>query len=291
MDIIPFDQRDGVIWYNGVLVPWRDAKTHVLTHGLHYGSSVFEGERVYNGKVFKLHEHSERLLRSAELLGFTVPYSADELDCATMEVVRAQGIENGYVRPFAWRGSEKMAISAQANRIHVAIATWPWPPYYGNNVDEKGIRLMWAQWKRPAPNTAPTASKAAGLYMICTVSKHEAENAGFSDAMFLDYRGYVAEATSANVFFITPSGEVHTPLADCFLDGITRRTVIALAREQGMVVKERFIRPEELGGFSECFLTGTAAELTPVGQVGEYSFTPGAHTKKLKALYHALVRA
>ncbi len=291
MTIVPFDQREGVIWYNGEMVAWKDAKTHVLTHGLHYASSVFEGERVYNGKVFKLREHSERLRRSAELIGFSVPYSAEELDAATMAVIKAQGVSDGYIRPVAWRGSEKMAISAQNNTIHVAIATWPWPPYYAQELHENGISLCWSSWKRPAPDTAPTASKAAGLYMICTMSKHEAESSGYNDAMFLDYRGFIAEATGANVFFVMADGEIHTPLADCFLDGITRRTVIDLARSLGFVVVERRIPPEDLAKAKECFLTGTAAEITPVGEIGEYKFKPAEVTKKLKDAYHQLVRS
>lgn len=290
MEIVPFDQREGVIWYNGVMVPWQDAKVHVLNHGLHYASCVFEGERVYGGKVFKLTEHSERLHSSAKILGFEVPYSVAELDQATREVVAAQGVVDGYVRPFAWRGSEKMAISAQGNRIHVAIASWPWPPYYSDESRKKGLSLTFADWVRPAPNSAPTASKAAGLYMICTVSKHKAEAAGFQDAIMLDYRGYIAEATGAN-FFMVVNGELHTPIADCFLDGITRRTVIDLARKRGIKVVERHIKPEELANGTEVFLTGTAAEITPVGSIGEYTFQLGEVTRQLTEDYHALVRS
>lgn len=290
MEIVPFDQREGVIWYNGVMVPWQDAKVHVLNHGLHYASCVFEGERVYGGKVFKLTEHSERLHTSAKILGFEVPYSVAELDQATRDVVAAQGVVDGYVRPFAWRGSEKMAISAQGNRIHVAIASWPWPPYYSDESRKKGLSLTFADWVRPAPNSAPTASKAAGLYMICTVSKHKAEAAGFQDAIMLDYRGYIAEATGAN-FFIVINGELHTPTPDCFLDGITRRTVIELARKRGITVVERHIKPEELANGTEVFLTGTAAEITPVGSIGEYKFQLGEITRQLTEDYHALVRS
>lgn len=293
MHIQPFDDRDGYIWHNGKLVEWRDAKVHVLNHGLHYASSVFEGERVYNGKVFKLNEHSERLHKSAELLGFTIPYSVEELNDATNEVVKAQGIENGYVRPFAWRGSEKMAISAQNNKTHVAIATWSWPPYYAKELQESGIKMVVSNWKRPSPETAPCASKAAGLYMICTLSKHNAEAAGYNDAMMLDWRGYVAEGSSAN-FFMVIGKELHTPIADCFLDGITRRTIIDLAKEAGIKVVERHIKPEEWADANEAFLTGTAAEITPIGLIDHgdksYNFEVGPVFKQLKAAYQELVR-
>lgn len=290
MAILPFDDRDGFIWYDGAMLPWRDAKLHVLSHGLHYGSCVFEGERVYSGKVFKLREHSERLVRSGELLGFTVPYSAEELDRITMEVVKANGIENGYVRPVAWRGSEMMAISAQQTKIHVAIAAWSWPAYFSDEARKRGLKLKTSQWARPAPNTAPTASKAAGLYMICTISKHQAEREGFEDALMLDYRGYIAEATGANVFLVI-DGKIHTPTPDCFLDGITRRTVIALAKEAGIEVIERHIKPEELAGAQEVFLTGTAAEITPIGQIDAHQFSVGPITQQLTQAYHALVHA
>lgn len=292
-DIIPFDQREGTIWMNGELIDWQDAKVHVLNHGLHYASSVFEGERVYDGKVFKLTEHSERLRQSASMLGFEVPYSVEELDQATRDVVAAQKIENGYVRPFAWRGSEKMAISAQGNRVHVAIATWSWPPYYAQKAQDVGIRMWVSDWKRPAPDTAPCASKAAGLYMICTLSKHKAESLGFDDAFMLDYRGLIAEGSSANFFMVIDS-ELHTPTPDCFLNGITRQTVISLAKEAGITVHERHIKPEELANAKEAFLTGTAAEMTPVGEIqhGEttYNFTVGPMFKQLKKAYHELVR-
>ena len=286
---LPFDQRDGFIWYNGVMQPWRAAKVHVLNHGLHYGSSVFEGERAYNGKIFKSREHSERLHRSGELLGFTVPYSVDELMAAKEDVLKANNIVDGYLRPVAFRGSEMMAIAAQQTTIHVAIAAWVWPKYFKADALEKGLRLQTAKWKRPSPETEPVASKAAGLYMICTLSKHEAEKNGFDDAMMLDYRGYIAEATGANIFLVI-NGEVHTPTPDCFLNGITRLTVIDLARAMGLTVVERHIHPEELANVQEVFLTGTAAELTPVGQIDHHSFTVGPVTKKLLDAYHALVR-
>ncbi|MBP2313045.1 branched-chain amino acid aminotransferase [Azospirillum soli] len=290
MSILPFDDRDGVIWYDGALVPWREANLHVLTHGLHYASCVFEGERVYNGKVFKLTEHSERLAKSAQILGFELPYSVAEIDAATNETVKAMGFADAYVRPVAWRGSEMMGVSAQASRIHVAIAVWQWPSYFSPEAKMAGIKLMWAPWRRPAPDTAPTASKAAGLYMICTLSKHEAERQGYQDALMLDYRGLLAEATGANLFLVM-DGKIHTPKPDCFLDGITRRTVIDLAKKRGIEVIERHIQPEELANTQEVFLTGTAAEVTPVGQIGEYSFTPGRVCETLVKDYDAAVRA
>jgi branched-chain amino acid aminotransferase len=290
MALIPFDDRDGFIWFNGQFVAWRDAKVHVLSHGLHYGSCVFEGVRVYNGKVFKLREHSERLIKSGKLLGFDVPYTAEQLDQASIDTVTKQNITNGYIRPVAWRGSEMMAISAQKTTIHVAIAAWEWPSYFSQEARERGLKLQISSWARPAPNTAPTASKAAGLYMICTMSKHAAENDGFDDALMLDYRGYIAEATGANLFFII-GDEVHTPTPDCFLDGITRRTVIELVKKRGIKLVERHIKPEELANVSEVFLTGTAAEITPVGRIGDQSFTVGPITKQLMADYTALVNA
>lgn len=290
MTLIPFDDRDGFIWFDGKLVPWRDAKIHVLSHGLHYGSCVFEGERAYGGKIFKSREHSERLHKSAELLGFKIPYSVDEIEKAKLEVLKAQNITDGYFRPVAWRGSEMMAISAQQTKIHVAIAAWQWPSYFGNEAKEKGLKLAIAKWQRPAPNTAPTASKAAGLYMICTMSKHAAEAEGFNDALMLDYRGFIAEATGANLFFVI-DGKLHTPKPDCFLDGITRRTAMDLARQNGIEVVERHIKPEELANVSETFLTGTAAELTPIGQIGEQKFPVGPMTKKLMDAYSAAVNA
>lgn len=288
MSLIPIDSRDGVIWFDGKFVPWKDAKIHVLTHGLHYGSCVFEGERAYNGRIFKSRQHSERLHKSAELLGFQIPYSVDEIEKAKQELIAKQGVVNGYLRPVAWRGSEQLSVSAQKNTIHLAIATWEWPSYFSKELKEKGIKLIHSRWVRPGPNMAPTASKAAGLYMICTMSKHDAEAQGCQDALMLDYRGYIAEATGANIFLIK-NGEVHTPIADCFLNGITRQTIIELAREHGIKLIERHIKPEELKDFTEVFLTGSAAEVTPVGQIGDLHFTPGALTKKFMDTYHELV--
>lgn len=289
MAMIPFDDRDGAIWFDGALVPWREARIHVLTHGLHYGSCVFEGERVYNGTVFKLTEHSARLAKSAELLGFEIPWSVAEIDAATIAAVAAMGMKDAYVRPAAWRGSEVMGVSAQQSRIHLAIAVWEWPSYFSPEARMAGIRLMWAPWRRPAPDTAPTASKAAGLYMIGTLSKHAAEAQGYQDAVMLDYRGLLAEATGANMFLVM-DGKIHTPTPDCFLDGITRRTVIDLARKRGIEVIERHIKPEELANAQEVFLTGTAAEVTPVSEIGEHRFTPGPVCEVLVRDYDALVR-
>ncbi|MBM3644081.1 MAG: branched-chain amino acid aminotransferase [Alphaproteobacteria bacterium] len=277
-----FDDRDGTIWYDGKLVPWRGANVHVLTHGLHYASAVFEGERVYGGQVFKLTDHSQRLIDSGKLMGFEIPWTLAQIDAATMETVRANNIVDGYVRPVAWRGSEMMGVSAQQNRIHLAIAVWVWPSYYTLGAKMKGIRLALSDWRRPAPNTAPVHAKAAGLYMICTLSKHKAEQAGYDDALMLDYRGQIAEATGANVFFVM-DGEIHTPKPDCFLDGITRRAVIDLARKRQMKVVERGIMPEEMARASECFITGTAAEVTPVSEIGPYRFTPGEVCRTLIA--------
>ena len=288
--LIPFDDRDGTIWFDGKLVPWREAKIHVLTHGLHYASGVFEGERVYGGRIFKSREHSERLRQSAKLLDFEIPWSTDEIEAAKRETVKANNIADGYVRPIAWRGSEMMGVSAQHNKIHLAIATWLWPSYFSPELREKGIKLKFAKWRRPAPETAPVASKAVGLYMICTMSKHDAEREGFQDALMLDWRGQIAEATGANIFFVM-DGELHTPKPDCFLDGITRRTVIGLARERQIKVVERAIMPEEMSRASECFLSGTAAEITPVGQIGDYRFTPAAITKQLLADFEKATRA
>jgi branched-chain amino acid aminotransferase len=290
MSLIPFDDRDGFIWFDGAMVPWRDARVHVLTHGLHYGSCVFEGERAYGGKIFKSREHSQRLHQSAELLGFSLPYSVDQLEAAKAEVMAKNQLVDAYFRPVAWRGSEMMAISAQQTKIHVAIAAWQWPSYFGGEAKQKGLRLAVARWARPAPNTAPTASKAAGLYMICTISKHEAEAEGFNDAMMLDWRGFVAEATGANLFFAI-DGKLHTPKPDCFLDGITRRTAMELARAQGIEVVERHIKPEELASASEAFLTGTAAELTPIGQIGEQRWAVGPITQALMQAYSKAVSA
>ena len=290
MALIPFDDRDGSIWLNGELLPWRDAKTHTLSHGLHYASLVFEGERVYSGNIFKGREHTERLRNSCKLMDFDIPISDDEVDAAKEAVLAANGITDGYVRAFCWRGSEMMAVSAQQTKTHVAIAAWEWPSYFDPETKMKGITLDIADWKRPSPESAPVHAKAAGLYMICTLSKHSAEKKGFQDALMLDYRGYIAEATGANVFFLDQDGTLHTPLADCFLDGITRRTVIALAESMQIKVVQRHIKPEEMAGMTECFLTGTAAEVTPVSQIGDYSFTPGEVSRQLVNGYEELVR-
>jgi len=280
MAILPFDDRDGTIWFDGRLMPWRDAKIHVLTHALHYASCVFEGERVYGGKVFHLEEHSKRLIESARLLGFEIPFDLEAVNDATNAVVRVNHIVDGYIRPVAWRGAEQMGVSARASKIHVAIATWAWPAYFTPEARLKGIRMTISNWARPAPNTAPTRSKAAGLYMICTLSKHAAEAEGYDDALMLDWRGQIAEATSANIF-LAIDGELHTPTPDCFLDGITRRAVIGLARDRQIKVVERAIMPEELGRAQEVFLTGSAAEVTPVREIGPYKFTPGRICKQV----------
>jgi branched-chain amino acid aminotransferase len=289
MSPVPYDDRDGSIWYDGVMVPWRDAKVHVLNHGLHYASCVFEGERVYGGKIFKLTEHSRRLHHSADVMGFTVPYGVDEIDAVCRDVVKANGIDDGYVRPFAWRGSEMMAVSAQQTTIHVAIAAWHWPAYFGDEARTRGIRLDFGKYRRPSPETAPTGSKAAGLYMICTLSKHKAEAEGYDDALMLDWRGRVAESTGAN-FFMVIGGELHTPVPDCFLDGITRRTVIDLAGKRGIKVVERVIMPDDLAGADEVFLTGTAAEVTPIREIGPHHFQVGSVTKQMVEDYGKVVR-
>ena len=273
MEPIPYDKREGKIWFNGQVIDWKDAKLHVLTHGLHYGSCVFEGERVYNGEIFKLREHTDRLIYSAKRMGFEIPYSSDEIDKACNEIIKIQDVKNGYVRPVAWRGSEMMAISAQKNKIHFAIATWEWGSYFDPKIKENGIKLNISNWRRPAPNTIPWDTKAAGLYMICTLSKHEAEKEGFNDSLMLDHKDFIAEATGANIFFIKEeSKEIHTPVPDCFLDGITRRTIIEIAKTEGYKISERKIKLEELNNFDACFLTGTAAEVTPVSQIENYSF-------------------
>lgn len=289
MATVPMDQREGWIWYNGEMVPWKDATIHVLTHGLHYASSVFEGQRAYGGEVFKLREHTERLIASGRTLDFEIPYSADEIDAACRQVLEKNGLTDAYMRPIAWRGSETISVPARDNKVHLAIAAWVWPSYFSTDERLKGIRLNWASWKRPSPETIPCKAKAAGLYMICTLSKHAAMDAGYADALMLDYRGYVAEATGANVFFVKGK-EITTPTPDCFLDGITRRTVIALAKAKGYTVTERHIKPEELSQFDECFLTGTAAEVTPVSEVGEYKFTPGEACRVLVEAYMAEVQ-
>ena len=289
MSLVPFDDRDGWIWLDGQFVPWREAKVHVLTHGLHYASSVFEGERMYGGEIFKLTEHTERLFKSAEILDFEIPYTVAEIDEACKATAAKNGLSDCYLRPIAWRGSEMIGVSAQQTKIHVAIAVWDWPSYFDPALKAKGIRLTWAKYNRPDPKTAPVAAKAAGLYMICTISKHAAEKDGYTDAMMLDYRGYVAEATGANVFFVK-DGVLHTPKPDCFLDGITRRTVIDIAKGKGIEVVERHIEKQELSGFTECFIVGTAAEVTPVAEIGEFTFTPGKLSLSLMDAYAALVR-
>jgi len=285
---VPYDQRNGFIWLNGKLIPWGDARLHVLTHGLHYASAVFEGMRAYDGEIFKLSEHNQRLHRSAEILDFKIPYSVAELDKAAREVVRANKLTDAYVRPIAWRGSEQMGVSAQATQTNVAIAAWDWGSYFDAAARAKGLRLKFAEFRRPDPRTAPTMSKATGLYMICTIEKHRAEREGYNDALMLDWRGQVAEATGANIFFVK-DGVLHTPTPDCFLDGITRRTVIALARERGLKVIERAIMPEELADFSECFICGTAAEVTPVSEIEPYKFAVGDITRALMDDFTALV--
>jgi branched-chain amino acid aminotransferase len=289
MAFIPFDDRDGLIWMDGEFIPWREAKTHVLTHALHYGSSVFEGERMYGGKIFKLREHSERLIRSAELLDFQIPYTAEEIDAACIATCERNGMTEAYIRPVAYLGPEQVSVSALNNKVHVAIAVWDWPSYFDPEVKKKGIKLEWAKWRRPDPMTAPTTAKAAGLSMICTMSKNAAERRGFSDAMMLDWRGYVAEATGANVFFVK-DGVIHTPDVTHILNGITRQTVIDLAKAKGIEVVVRHILPEELSTFSECFLTGSAAEVTPVQSIGDYTFTPGELSLGLMDDYGKLVR-
>ena len=288
MALVPFDDRDGLIWMDGALVPWRDAKLHVLSHGLHYASGVFEGERAYSGHIFKLREHTERLIASGRILGFEIPWSAEQIDAACRQVLAANDLTDAYVRPIAWRGTEQLSVSAQNSKIHLAIACWAWPNLFGTD-RMKGVRLGMAPWKRPHPETAPTASKAAGLYMIGTLSKHAAEAAGFDDALVLDWRGRVSEATGANIFFVM-DGAVHTPTPDCFLDGITRRTVMALARRRQMQVVERVIELEELPRASEVFLCGTAAEVTPVREIAGHLYTPGPITEALLREYDGLVR-
>ncbi len=288
MALIPFDDRDGMIWWDGALTPWRDAKLHVLTHGLHYASGVFEGERAYAGHIFRLREHTDRLINSARILGFDIPWTADQIDAACIETLAANGLTEGYLRPLAWRGSEQLSVSAQNTRIHLAIACWEWPAYYSGD-RMAGIKLGWADWRRPDPRTMPTASKATGNYMTSTLAKHKAEAEGCSDAMMLDYRGNLAEATGANAFFVI-DGKLHTPTPDCFLDGITRRAVVGLARRRQIPVIERAILPDELAQVSEVFLTGTAAEVTPVRSIGEHQFSPGQVTQTLVQDYNELVR-
>ena len=283
-----YHDRDGFIWMDGGFVPWREAKVHVLTHALHYASSVFEGERAYGGRIFRSHDHSLRLHHSATELGFVIPWTADQIDVIKDEVLAKSGLADAYIRPVAWRGSEQMGVSAQNNTIHLAVAAWEWGAYYGD-AKLKGAKLDIATWKRPSPETIPCTAKAAGLYMICTLSKHAAEAKGCSDAIMMDYRGYVAEATGANVFFVQ-DGAIHTPLPDCFLNGLTRQTVIAMLRERGVEVIERHIAPGEMEGFQQCFLTGTAAEVTPVAEIGPYRFEVGQMTRDMVSGYEALVR-
>ena len=283
-----FDDRDGWIWFDGEMVPWRDARVHVLTHALHYASSVFEGQRAYNGEIFKLREHTERLRRSAQLLGFELPWTNEEINGACIEVLKVNGFTEAYMRPVAWRGSESMGVSPGITKPHLAIAAWEWGKYYDPRISKDGIRLDIAPWRRPAPYTAPTESKASGLYMICTLSKQRAEERGFNDALMFDWRGRVAEATGANVFFVRDN-ELHTPTPDCFLDGITRRTVMDLAERRGVAVKERAIWPEELESFEQMFLTGTAVEVTPVRSAGPWSFEVGELSRQLARDYDDLV--
>ena len=284
-----YDDRDGFIWFDGALRPWRDANVHILTHAMHYASAVFEGQRCYDGTVFALGQHSQRLMESARLLGFEIPWSHDQINAATNEVIAANGFTDCYVRPIAWRGSEQMGVAAQRTKPHLAIACWQWGAYFGEEVLKNGLRLDIATWRRPAPYTAPTRSKAAGLYMICTLSKHAASDKGYDDALMLDWRGQVAEATGANIFFVQ-NGALHTPTPDCFLDGITRRTVIGLAKARGIEVVERVIWPEEMSSFEAAFLTGSAAEVTQIAEIGPWRFTVGGIGAQLAADYTTLVR-
>ena len=290
MESIPYDKRSGKIWFNGKTVDWADANIHILNHGLHYASCVFEGERVYEGEIFKLAEHTERLFYSAKRMGITVPYSEKEINEACKKIVNVQKVQNGYVRPLIWRGSEMMAISAQKNKIHVAIATWEWGSYFDPKLKLDGIKLNISNWRRPAPNTIPWDTKAAGLYMICTLSKHEAEAKGFTDSLMLDHEGNIAEATGANIFFKDKLGELHTPIPDSFLDGITRREIIKIAKSKGIKVVERKIKPDEMKTFEGCFLTGTAAEVTPVSQISEFNFKVCNVITDLSDCYQGLVR-
>ena len=288
--MIPYDKREGKIWYNNQLVNWQDVNLHVLSHGLHYASCVFEGERVYDGDIFKLEEHTSRFFHSARRMGFEIPYSENEINEASKKIIINQKVKNGYVRPVAWRGSEMMAISAQQTKIHVAIATWEWGSYFDPKLKLEGIKLNISNWRRPAPNTIPWDTKASGLYMICTLSKHEAERQGFTDSLMLDHEGNVAEATGANVFFKDKEGNLHTPIPDSFLDGITRRTIIEIAKSKNINVNERKIKPDELRNFVGCFLTGTAAEVTPVSQINEFSFKVCDLIVDLSESYQVIVR-
>jgi len=290
MESIPYDKRSGKIWFNGETVDWADANIHILNHGLHYASCVFEGERVYDGEIFKLEEHTDRLFYSAKRMGIQVPYTKEEINKACRNIVNIQKIQNGYVRPLIWRGSEMMAISAQKNKIHVAVATWEWGSYFDPKLKLNGIKLNISKWRRPAPNTIPWDTKAAGLYMICTLSKHEAEAKGYADSLMLDHEGNIAEATGANVFFKNKNGELHTPIPDSFLDGITRREVIKIAESKRIKVVERKIEPDEMTDFEGCFLTGTAAEVTPVSQINEFKFKICNVISDLNEAYQNLVR-
>ena len=288
--MIAFDKREGKIWYNNELVDWKDSKTHIISHGLHYASLIFEGERVYDGEIFKLEEHTDRFFYSAKRMDMKIPYSKEEINNATKKIVSVQNILNGYIRPVAWRGSEMMGVSAQKTKINVAIATWEWPAYFDPKLKEKGIKLNVSNWRRPAPNTIPWDTKAAGLYMICTLSKHEAEKQGYTDSLMLDHEGYVAEATGANIFFKDNNGDLHTPIPDSFLDGITRKTVIEIAKSKNIKVHERKIKLEELSNFVGCFLTGTAAEITPVSQISNYNFSVCNIILDLSNSYEKIVR-
>ena len=290
MDLVPFDKRSGKIWFNGESVDWNSAKVHVLNHGLHYASCVFEGERVYDGEIFKLEDHTDRLFYSASRMGIKMPYTQEEINKACKEIVLKQKVKNGYVRPIAWRGSEMMAISAQQNKIHVVIATWEWGSYFDPKLKLNGIKLNISNWRRPAPNTIPWDTKASGLYMICTLSKHEAEAKGYTDSLMLDFEGNIAEATGANIFFKNKDGELHTPIPDSFLDGITRREIIKIAKSKGIKVVERKIKPEEMKDFVGCFLTGTAAEVTPVSQIAKNNFKVCDLITDLNKSYQNLVR-
>jgi len=288
--MIPYNKREGKIWYNNDLVDWQEAKLHVLSHGLHYGSFVFEGLRVYGGDIFKLEEHIERLFHSAKIMDIKIPYSKDEINTATKKIVSVQNVQNGYVRPFAWRGSEMMAVSAQQTKIHIAIATWEWGTYFDPKLKTEGIKLNISKWRRPAPDTIPWDTKASGLYMICTLSKHTAEREGYTDSLMLDHEGNVAESTGANIFFKDKNGELHTPTPDCFLDGITRRTVIEIAKSKNIKVNERKISPDELSNFVGCFLTGTAAEVTTISRIAEHTYKVCNLILDLSASYDKLVR-
>ncbi len=290
MESIPYDKRSGKIWFNGKTVEWDKANIHILNHGLHYASCVFEGERVYDGEIFRLDEHTDRLFYSAKRMGIKIPYSQKEINDACKNIVNIQNVQNGYVRPVIWRGSEMMAISAQKNKIHVAIATWEWGSYFDPKLKLKGIKLNVSSWRRPNPNSIPWDTKAAGLYMICTLSKHEAESKGYTDSLMLDHEGYVAEATGANIFFKNDKNELHTPTPDSFLDGITRREVIKIAKSKGIKVIERKIKPSEMKNFDGCFLTGTAAEVTPVSQIEDNQFKICDVITDLSESYKTLVR-